>query len=127
MSNIAIVERFIDAWAARDVDRIMGFFTTDAVYHNIPMDAVSGTQAIRQTIEGFVGMGSEIVFETHHIAEGINGVVMTERTDKFRINGKWLDLPVMGIFELADGKITHWRDYFDIGQFQTQMAAINAA
>ena len=28
-----------------------------------------------------------------------------------------VSLPVMGVFELADGKITAWRDYFDMAQF----------
>lgn len=127
MSNIAIVEDFVAAWGARDIDRIMEFFTADAVYHNIPMDAVTGTAAIRATIEGFVGMGSAIEFENHHIAESASGVVLTERTDKFEINGKWLKLPVMGTFEFADGKISHWRDYFDMAKFQEQMATITAA
>jgi limonene-1,2-epoxide hydrolase len=29
----------------------------------------------------------------------------------------------MGTFEVVDGKITAWRDYFDMNQFQTQFAA----
>ena len=31
-------------------------------------------------------------------------------------------LPVAGFFEVHDGKITAWRDYFDMGQFTSQMA-----
>jgi len=30
---------------------------------------------------------------------------------------------VMGTFELRDGKIAKWRDYFDLNQYMTQMAA----
>ena len=29
----------------------------------------------------------------------------------------------MGTFEVADGKITAWRDYFDMNQFMSQMPA----
>ncbi len=47
--------------------------------------------------------------------------MLTERTDRFQIGEKWLELPVMGSFELADGKITAWRDYFDMAQFQSQL------
>jgi limonene-1,2-epoxide hydrolase len=40
---------------------------------------------------------------------------MNERTDVFAINGKQIDLPVVGVFEIApDGKIVAWRDYFDM-------------
>jgi limonene-1,2-epoxide hydrolase len=35
-------------------------------------------------------------------------------------NGR-IDLPVMGTFEVVDGKIAAWRDYFDLGMFMRQM------
>ncbi len=126
MDNIAIVKDFIAAWEAQDINRVMRFFAEDAVYHNIPMPVVSGLTDIRNTIQGFIGIGDKLVFETHHIAESSSGAVMTERTDKFHINGQWLSLPVMGVFEMKDGKITKWRDYFDLGQFQSQMALISS-
>jgi len=126
MSNIAIVKDFIAGWEAQDLDRVMGFFKEDAVYHNIPMPVVSGIADIRNTIASFIGMGDKLIFETHHIAETSSGAVMTERTDKFLMNGQWLELPVMGVFEIKDGKITKWRDYFDLGQFQSQLAKIKS-
>ena len=33
--------------------------------------------------------------------------------DRFEIHGRWVTLPVAGIFEIRDGLITLWRDYFD--------------
>jgi limonene-1,2-epoxide hydrolase len=33
-------------------------------------------------------------------------------------------LPVMGIFEVHAGKITAWRDYFDMAQFTALLAAV---
>ena len=117
----ATVRRFIDAWKHRDLDRIMGFFTDDCVYHNIPVDPVQGTVAIRGVIQGFAGMATAIEWELHQIAETEGGVVLTERTDRFEIGGRWVALPVMGAFELEDGKIRAWRDYFDLAQFTKQM------
>jgi limonene-1,2-epoxide hydrolase len=29
------------------------------------------------------------------------------------IHGRWATLPVAGVFEIHDGKISLWRDYFD--------------
>ena len=43
-------------------------------------------------------------------------VVTTERIDAFTLNGKLGEFPVMGIFEIRDGKIAAWRDYFDMAQ-----------
>jgi limonene-1,2-epoxide hydrolase len=41
-------------------------------------------------------------------------LVMNERTDRFEMHGRWVDLPVAGVFEVHDGLITLWRDYFDL-------------
>ena len=118
---LAFFKAYDAAFNARDLDRIMSFFTDDCVYHNIPVDAVQGTAAIRGVIQGFAGMATAIEWELHQIAETEGGVVLTERVDKFEIGGKWIALPVMGAFELRDGKICAWRDYFDMAQFTKQL------
>jgi limonene-1,2-epoxide hydrolase len=117
----AAVRRFVESWKTRDLDRILGFFTEDCVYHNIPLDPVQGTAAIRAVLQGFAGMATAIEWELLQIAETEAGVVLTERVDKFEIGGKWIALPVMGAFELRDGKICAWRDYFDMAQFTKQL------
>ncbi len=110
-----LVRAFCDAWSGSDLDQIMSFFADDAVYHNIPMDPVVGTEAIRTFIEGFTAMVDRIEFEITNLA--VNGnVVLTERVDTFVRPLGAIGLPVMGTFELADGKITAWRDYFDMVQ-----------
>jgi limonene-1,2-epoxide hydrolase len=47
--------------------------------------------------------------------------VMTERVDVFKVSGRSFALRVMGIFEVSDGKIDAWRDYFDMNQLTSQM------
>ena len=121
--NHEIVERFCAAWSTHDLDQIMSFFTDDAVYINIPIDPPNeGREAIRKTIEGFIGMASKIEFVTHHQGESASGVVFNERTDRFLIGERWVEAAVMGVFELEGGRIKAWRDYFDLGQFQSAMA-----
>jgi hypothetical protein len=44
-------------------------------------------------------------------------VVMTERVDVVKLPNKTFELQVMGTFEVGDGKIKAWRDYFDQNQF----------
>ncbi len=117
----AVVLELIDAFNNIDLDRVVACFADGAIYHNIPMQAVTGPEAIRQTLNGFMGSASEVQWDLLHIASSA-GVVLTERVDKFKINDTWIELPVMGTFEVADGKITAWRDYFDLGQFQEQFA-----
>jgi limonene-1,2-epoxide hydrolase len=116
-----IVQQFCDAWGTSDLDTLVAFFTDDAVYHNIPMDPVSGVDAIRATIAGFTTGVESVVFETKHIAAA-GDVVLTERVDVFTWpGGHRVALPVSGTFEVRDGKIAAWRDYFDMNQFMSQL------
>ena len=42
MEPIESVIRFCDAWEDVDLDRIVAFFSDDAVYHNMPLDPATG-------------------------------------------------------------------------------------
>ena len=120
--NSEIVSAFLAAWSRRDVDGIMSFFTDDAVYRNIPIEPESrGKEAIRKTIDGMAGMASAVDFRVHHQAETPQGVVLNERTDRLKLGEKWIEVPVMGIFELRGDKISAWRDYFDLQMWMRQM------
>jgi limonene-1,2-epoxide hydrolase len=122
--NTDLIDRFVAAWKRLNVNEIMGFFSEDAIYTNIPIDPPNeGKEAIRKTIEGFVGMATAIEFVVHRTAENpAAGLVMNERTDRFRVGGKWVEARVMGVFEIRDGKIAAWRDYFDLAEFTSQMS-----
>jgi limonene-1,2-epoxide hydrolase len=50
-------------------------------------------------------------------------VVFTERVDRFETEAGHVDMPVVGVFEMADGKIAAWRDYFDVAMFTGQANA----
>ena len=117
---IDVVRRFCATWAEGDLDNIMGFFADDAVYHNIPIAPVEGKDAIRATIAGFTGGVDKLEFRVDNIA-GDGNVVLTERVDVFSMPGATIELPVIGTFEVRDGKIAAWRDYFDMNQFMSQM------
>ncbi|MEZ0115716.1 limonene-1,2-epoxide hydrolase [Catenulispora sp. EB89] len=124
-SPIELVRRFCAAWSDNaGAAELAAFFTDDATYHNIPLEPVHGREAIAETIATFIRPGTpgieRIDFRVINIAA--NGpIVMTERVDVFTLPGKSFELPVMGTFEVTDGKIDAWRDYFDINQFTSRM------
>ena len=119
-TNEQIITDFCAVWSKLDIDAIMDFFAEDGVWHNIPMPAVVGKANVRAAITGFLATSTNAEFEIHFIGSSCEGVVLTERTDKFDLNAKQITLPVMGTFELVDGKITKWRDYFDLQTFVDQ-------
>jgi choline dehydrogenase-like flavoprotein len=109
---------------APGVAELAAFFADDAVYHNIPLAPITGREAIANTIATFIRPGAPgiegIDFGVINIAA--NGpVVMTERVDVFKVPNKSFQLQVMGTFEVSDGKINAWRDYFDLNQFTSRM------
>ena len=124
-SPIELVRRFCAAWSD-DVGaaELAAFFTDDAVYHNIPLAPVTGRKAIANNIATFIRPGAPGIESLHLrlINIAANGpVVMTERVDVFKLPGKSFELQVMGTFEVRDGKISAWRDYFDMNQFTSRM------
>ncbi|HEX3462154.1 MAG TPA: limonene-1,2-epoxide hydrolase family protein [Acidimicrobiales bacterium] len=116
-----VVLDLAEAFKKHDAEALRPFFTDDVVYHNIPMDAAVGIDATIAFIEGFFGMSESLVIENLHVASRDN-LVFTERVDTFTVGGKVAPLPVMGIFEIRDGKISAWRDYFDMAQITSMLS-----
>ena len=117
--NTELVSAFCRAWSNRDVDELLGYFAEDAVYHNMPMPPIQGKPAIKAILQQIVSPTSWIQWETLNIAEAGN-VVFTERVDRFEMAGKKVELPVAGVFEIENGKIKAWRDYFDMAAWTRQ-------
>lgn len=119
-TNTDIVLAFVDAWNRMDWNTVLDLLTEDVFYHNIPMQPLEGREAVRAFIGG-MDMQS-VDWEVLSIAE--NGdKVLTERLDKFVLaDGRRLAVPVMGTFEIRDGRIAAWRDYFDLATFTRQMS-----
>ena len=59
-------------------------------------------------------MFDPISFRIRNLAED-GHMVLTERVDEITANGVMAPVPVMGTFEVTDGRIVQWRDYFDMG------------
>ena len=109
-----VVQEFCNAFSTKDVDTIGKLLADDVVYHNVGMEPAVGKEAAVAMIQGFLDMAESLSFEIHRLAADGN-VVLTERTDTFVINGVTAPIAVMGTFELRDGLIVAWRDYFDMG------------
>ena len=116
-----VVRDFCSAFEKHDAEALRSFFTEDVVYHNIPMDPAVGIDATVAFVDGFFAMCDSMVIETLHLAVRDN-VVLTERVDTFTTGEKAAPLPVMGAFEVRAGKISAWRDYFDMAQITKMLS-----
>ena len=66
-------------------------------------------------------LGGEVDADIRHLLSD-GGIVMVERVDYVRLGGQRAGLRVAGVFEVHDGVITRWRDYFDPKEFVAQIA-----
>ena len=108
-----VVRHFLNALAERDVDAAMELLADDVVYINVSTPAMHGRDRIRQAFTRAMrlpGAGFEVYF--HSIA-GQGGTVLTERTDVLIWGRLRVQIWVCGRFDVEDGRITLWKDYFD--------------
>ena len=120
VENEKLVTDFCVAWSRMNPEEILSYLTDDCFYHNIPMEPCVGKGAIRKFVEPFLKEAQSAVFEIKHTTSAGN-VVMNERVDRFVMGPKKVELPVAGVFEIRGGKISAWRDYFDLTSFTKQM------
>ena len=118
-----VVRDLFAAWTRLDLDGIMSHFAEDAVWDNVPMQPAKGKAAIREMTNGFLKDTSSFKAEILKSAHEGN-VVFNSRVDTVLMkNGKKVEVPVAGMFELdSTGKIKVWRDYFDLKSFEKQLA-----
>lgn len=105
-----------------DFDAIVGLLHENIIYHNIPVEPVIGRNAVAAYLQS-VWRFDSVDWELVNIAADGNRV-LTERVDAFIINGAPVSLPVMGVFEIEDGLISAWRDYFDMASYKDQLSKV---
>jgi limonene-1,2-epoxide hydrolase len=109
---MATVTAFLAALERLDVDAALALGAPDMVYQNVPLRPARGIGSVERQLRGMMrnctGFEARV---THMAADG--PVVLTERVDVLRFRAVEAEFWVCGTFEVLDGKITLWRDYFD--------------
>ena len=109
-----LVREFCGVWERGELGRLGDFVAEDAVFHMLPLEPTRGLAAIREECRKLDELG-RVRIEIRHLAAA-GSVVFTERLDHLRKPDHSGALPVVGVFEVRDGRIVAWRDYFDLGQ-----------
>ena len=85
------------------------------------MEPAKGKAAIRAAIAAFTDTAESVQFKVLASA-AVGNRVMNERADTLVTRaGKKAEVPAAGFFEIKEGKISAWRDYFDLQTFSKQM------
>ena len=116
--NAAAAVRVCEEWPRLSLDDWRALFAAKAVYRNVPMPGDTiGPDAIHAFLSGAVAV-YDVKCDTLSVVADERRVAV-ERLEHFsqRDGKRAFDLPVLGVFELENGKITAWRDYFDLKTF----------
>jgi limonene-1,2-epoxide hydrolase len=95
---------------------ILDYFTPETVWENVGMSNTTGPEAAMAVLSAFGEDPATLTMRIETLAFAVDGdKVLTERIDHLvGADGRPLmTFPLMGVFEVKDGKITAWRDYFD--------------
>lgn len=119
--NETVVRNFVAAWSRLDVNELVGYFAKNGIYHNMMAKPVSGHENLRTFISRFLKGWTATEWDIVNIVSR-GDVVIAERLDRTRIGDKKVDLPCVGVFEMQNGKIRVWRDYFDLATYTKTVA-----
>jgi limonene-1,2-epoxide hydrolase len=111
VANTRTVESFLNALQELDYETAEAALDDNLVYENVGLPTIHGRA---RAIKLFRQMDGRAAFEVkiHRIAAD-GAAVLTERTDALIFGPVRLQFWVCGVFEVHDGRITLWRDYFD--------------
>ena len=111
--NIALVDRFCQAWEAMDLGQVCATMSAQCVYRqsqNTP--PVTGYQAITEMMQSWIDSASAITYEVlETFARG--PVVFNHRIDIYHSDNdaRHLEWEGVGLFLVADGLIQEWQDF----------------
>ncbi len=108
-----VVERFLELLRDGDVERATELLAVDVVYENVGLPTVHGRQRVRRLFRA-MARPSGAGFEAYLHTISVDGPsVLTERTDVLKLGRLRVQFWVCGRFDVHDGEIVLWRDYFD--------------
>lgn len=110
----------IRACERRDLDAVCALVTDDVEYDNVPIGSVRGPEGVRRVLSGGVTRAATAVEWVVHRQVEAGSTVMHERTDRFLVDGTWVEIAIAAVFEVTGDRISLWRDYFDLETYRRQ-------
>ena len=116
-----VVATFLAALERLDVDAAVALLDPDVLYVNVSLPPARGRAATARLLAALGRYATGFGATCHRLAAD-GTTVLTERTDTITVGRFSMSFWVCGTFEVVDGRIVLWRDYFDWGA--TSAAAV---
>lgn len=116
-----VVAAVFEASHRHDLNAVLDLFTEDGVWDLVPLRKAQGREQIAKLMGPMFDLMPQVQVTVQHQIE-VGDLVMHERVDRFEIDGVWHEIPVAGVFEIRDGKVALWRDYFCLKTWEQQLS-----
>lgn len=108
-----LVDRQARAWERGDADAIAADFAPDGVLIS-PGGSWRGPGELRRAVAATFDAVAEVEIEvTRVLLDGQQGAVEWTWTERRKSDGRWYTMEDGIVFELQDGWVSYWREYFD--------------
>jgi uncharacterized protein len=122
--SLEVVTRVYAAFAEGDVPAVVGAFADDIEWHEaegMPYGGIyRGGEAVAQNVFGPISEGVE------GFAVGDTVAVVVGYTGTGNVTGKPLDLPVVHVWDIEDGKAVRFRQFADTLKFADVVPAADS-
>jgi ketosteroid isomerase-like protein len=130
--SVEVVERVYAAFAEGDVPTVLRVFADDIEWHEaegMPYGGIyRGGEAVAQNVFGPISEDVEgfAVTPEEFMATGDTVAVVVSYTGTGKVTGKPLDLPVVHVWEIQDGKAVRFRQFADTVKFADVVPAADS-
>ena len=130
--SVEVVKRAYAAFAEGDVPAVLGMFADDIEWHEaegMPYGGVyRGGEAVLQNVFGPISQDVEgfAVTPEEFMATGDTVAVVVSYTGTGKATGKPLDLPIVHVWDIQDGKAVRFRQFADTVKFADVVPAADS-
>lgn len=113
---IAIVESVMAAWAAHDIDTLLGHISPDIEWHyQVGSRPVKGIDAMRKMLTGLKDHQLNSKWRLSNWAQNGDTLMIEAVDDYTNPSGNRVRAPYAGVYRFDGELIIEWRDYVDMG------------
>jgi steroid delta-isomerase-like uncharacterized protein len=128
MSAETIAHRFTERFVAQDVPGLVALFTEDASYQDLIYGRFEGREALQRMFETFFREANEYTWDLKTVIADATTVAAEGRFQcRTKASGRWIDIEIMSVFELAGNQIQAYREYWDLARGLLQIGVDPAA
>lgn len=119
MDKMSIALEVVTALGERDPKKLFSHLDEGIIVEHParPEGKIMGVEPLSKLMDTFFQWAEEGRVELKRTALALD-TAWIERVDHWKIEGKWVAVPVVGIFTFRGEKICRWVEYLDFGYMQ---------